>query len=59
MLGLARPHALILGHERILVVCREVNLASRRLIEKSGGVLESTVEDPFGEGPKRRYWIAL
>jgi predicted acetyltransferase len=59
MLGLARPYALALGHAQILVVCREANVASRRLIEKCGGVLESTVEDPFGEGPKRRYWIAL
>jgi predicted acetyltransferase len=59
MLTLARPLAQAAGHTRILVVCREANLASRRLIEKCGGVLESTVEDPFGEGPKRRYWIAL
>jgi predicted acetyltransferase len=59
MLTLAKPHAQAAGHTRILVVCREANLASRRLIEKCGGVLESTVEDPFGEGPKRRYWIAL
>jgi predicted acetyltransferase len=59
MLALAKPHARAAGYTRILVVCREANLASRRLIEKSRGVPESTVEDPFGEGPKRRYWIAL
>jgi predicted acetyltransferase len=59
MLTLAKPLARAMGHPRILVVCREANLASRRLIEKCGGILETTVEDPFGEGPKRRYWISL
>jgi predicted acetyltransferase len=59
MLRLAIPRARAIGHQRILVVCREGNMASRRLIEKCGGVLENIVEDPFGEGPKRRYWITL
>jgi len=48
-----------LGHGRLLVVCREANIASRRLIEKCGGMYERTVLDPHGEGPKRRYWIAV
>jgi predicted acetyltransferase len=59
MLTAARIHAQALGHPSILVVCRESNVASRLLIEKCGGVFERTVTDPYGEGPKRRYWITL
>ncbi len=59
MLTAALPIARALGHRRIVVVCREANLASRRLIEKCHGRYDRTVMDPHGEGPKRRYWIEL
>ena len=59
MLELAKDHARGLGHQRLLVVCREANTASRRLIERCGGVFETTVLDPHGAGVKRRYWIEL
>jgi predicted acetyltransferase len=59
MLTIARSEAKALGLQSILLVCREANLASRRLIEKSGGVFEKTVLDPYGEGPKRRYWLKV
>ena len=55
--GLAEARAM--GHRRILVVCRDSNVASRRLIERCGGVFENSVLDPYGEGLKRRYRIAL
>jgi predicted acetyltransferase len=59
LLTVAKTEARTLGHHRLLVVCREANLASRRLIETCGGIYENTVLDPYGEGPKRRYWIPL
>ena len=29
------------------------------VIEKNGGVFESTVANPDGDTPKRRYWISI
>lgn len=45
------------GYDRILVTCRDDNVASARTIEKSGGVLED--KRAAGETLMRRYWIAL
>jgi predicted acetyltransferase len=45
-----------LGIRRILVTCRDDNIASLRTIEKNGGVLENVVTGPDGT-PMRRYWI--
>jgi len=50
MLASARHKARAFGHRRILVVCREHNLPSRRVIEKCGGVFERSVLDAHGEG---------
>jgi predicted acetyltransferase len=44
------------GVDRILVTCDEDNVASAGVIERGGGVYESTVEGRGGI-PKRRYWI--
>jgi predicted acetyltransferase len=41
----------------VLVTCDEDNVASRRTIERCGGVLENIVENPDGGPRKRRYWI--
>ncbi|MGV9184365.1 GNAT family N-acetyltransferase [Arcanobacterium canis] len=56
MLALAVDYcARELGHQRVLVTCAESNLASRRVIEANGGVLENTSDL---EGEKiRRYWV--
>ncbi|MCL3818304.1 GNAT family N-acetyltransferase [Aeromicrobium wangtongii] len=47
------------GVRRILVTCDDDNLASARVIEANGGVLEAVVphDDP-DEPPRRRYWIS-
>ena len=45
------------GIARVLVTCDEDNLASIRIIEKNGGILEGVVNGPEIETPKRRYWI--
>jgi predicted acetyltransferase len=45
------------GVGRALLTCDIDNLTSARVIERCGGIFESTVDDPRGGSPKRRYWI--
>jgi len=45
-----------LGVEKVLVTCDDTNIASRRVIEKCGGVLENIVDLENVE-KFRRYWI--
>lgn len=42
---------------RLLVTCDEDNLASIKVIERNGGMLEDVVVHPALARPKRRYWI--
>ncbi|WP_137293739.1 GNAT family N-acetyltransferase [Nocardioides dongxiaopingii] len=52
-LGLALAHARGLGLDRALLTCDVDNEASRRTIERAGGVREDTRQD------KHRYWVDL
>ena len=52
MLALSLPIARSLGIERALVTCDPTNIASQKVIEANGGVLDAVTE------AKRRYWIA-
>lgn len=45
--------------ERVLVTCDEDNIASAKVIEKNGGVLENIFQNDNMNVPKRRYWIKL
>ena len=45
-----------LGVSRVLVTCDDANVASSKVIEKAGGVLENILEE--GDEKIRRYWIA-
>lgn len=45
------------GVERALLTCDVDNVASARVIERCGGVYETTVDDPVEGTRKRRYWI--
>jgi len=47
------------GMEKVLVTCDEDNVASRRTIEKCGGVYEGSTSRPEDSVAKRRYWISL
>lgn len=47
------------GLERVLITCDEDNMASRRVIEKCGGVFETTSAIPETGVIQRRYWIVL
>ncbi|MEV4344804.1 GNAT family N-acetyltransferase [Actinoplanes sp. NPDC049596] len=52
MLAAALPIAASLGLERVLVTCDADNEASRRTIERNGGVPAPRIDE------KLRYWIA-
>lgn len=51
MLGAALPVALSLGIESALLTCDVDNVASRKVIEKNGGILEDQ------RGDKLRFWV--
>ena len=57
VLALALPKAKELGISRVLVTCNVTNTASRKIIEKNGGVLENQVPDPETGIDKLRFWI--
>lgn len=51
MLAAVLPEAARLGIDRALLTCDADNVASRRVIESNGGVLEDR------RGEKLRYWV--
>jgi predicted acetyltransferase len=51
------PEARAVGLGRVLVTCSDDNVASARIIERNGGVLEDVRKTAVGL--KRRYWITL
>jgi len=57
MLGAALPRVAARGIERVLLTVDPGNVASIRVIERHGGVLEDVRETV--RGTKRRYWIDL
>lgn len=59
LLALGMDEARRRGLTKLLVTCHDHNLASARVIEANGGVLENVVDDIFGGGLLRRYWIEL
>lgn len=59
ILALTLEKAAALGLPKVLVTCDKSNTASRRVIEKNGGVLENEVIAPDTGQPLLRYWIDL
>jgi len=55
--GLQRARAM--GLDKVLVTCDTDNVASRRTIEKCGGVYEGSTPASDASVAKRRYWIHL
>lgn len=45
------------GIDKVLITCDDTNIASRKVIEKNGGVLENKLN--FNGKLTRRYWIDL
>lgn len=59
ILELALPKARELGIKAALLTCDATNVASRKIIEKNGGVLENQVLNPETGVEKLRFWITL
>ena len=57
ILNLALEQAKAMGIIRVLVGAHEGNTASRRTIERCGGILENTVRAEDDPEPICRYWI--
>ena len=56
-LGLA--HAKRMGLTKVLLTCDDTNIASQKIIEANGGVLENIIPTEEGHPNKKRYWINL
>lgn len=56
ILILGIPKAKDLGLLKVLLLCSEENIISRKIIERNGGMYESSINTPDGE-ILRRYWI--
>jgi predicted acetyltransferase len=56
-LGQVLSTAAALGLDRVLICCDDDNVASARVIEHHGGLLEDVRETELGR--TRRYWVAL
>lgn len=59
MLAMTLDKARDLGLDRVLLTCDADNVASARVMEKNGGVLDSESYSPRSRGVQRRYWIEL
>lgn len=57
MLRRSLPRCAQLGIERALITCDVDNPASRKVIERCGGIFENVTSDPELAVQKRRYWI--
>lgn len=57
ILKLALPRARELGMTKILITCDEANIASRKIIEKNGGVFYQKLQ--VDGKPVLHYWIDL
>jgi predicted acetyltransferase len=60
MLGMALDEARGMGLERVLITCDRKNVASARVIQKNGGLLENEIVSHMqGREFTQRYWIDL
>ena len=57
ILQLAVQKAKELGVERVRITCDADNVPSRKIIEKNGGVFDSSIPNPENGVDKLRYWI--
>jgi len=58
-LELALSKARSLGLEKVLLTCISTNIASKKIIEANGGVLENEVHGEEGEPSRLRFWIKI
>ena len=57
MLELALKKAKEIGLDRVLISCREDNVASAKVIENNGGIYENSYYDEKIKRTYKRYWI--
>jgi len=57
ILELALEKAKDMGIGRVRITCDVENIASRKIIEKNGGVLDSEIPNPETGVNKARFWI--
>ncbi len=43
--------------EKVLITCKDFNIASKKVIEKNGGILENTYYNEENKNTYLRYWI--
>lgn len=56
-LKLGLDEARAMGFDRVLITCDDDNIASKKIIEKNGGVLENKIASDTVD--KCRYWVSL
>jgi predicted acetyltransferase len=44
---------------KVLITCDVNNIASIRVVEANGGILENTTDEPELKIQKNRYWITV
>lgn len=59
ILKMVLPKAKELGIQKALVTCDSTNIASRKIIESAGGILENEIAGENGTVSKLRFWIEL
>ena len=59
ILELALRKAKEMGIDKVRITCDVDNIASRKIIEKSGGVLDSEIPNPETGVNKARFWINI
>lgn len=59
VLDCALKKAKEIGLGRVLITCREENIASSRVIQKNGGIYENSYYDECNKVTFKRYWINL
>lgn len=59
MLKLALKKCKELNISKVLVTCREENIASAKVIEHNGGIYENSLFNKENEHTYRRYWINI
>ncbi len=57
ILALALQYLQARGVEEALVTCRVDNTASAAVIEANGGVYKDTLDNPYGYGPTKRFYV--
>lgn len=58
ILAMVLPKAYKLGLKKVLIICNEENIGSRKIIENNGGILKNKIMGKLGK-IRLRYWINI